>query len=120
MTQSPAFLLVRRLAKAIRLSAYGGSVLPVAAVVATLLVAAEALGCPNCKDAVNTADPDGLNVARGYFYSILLMLAMPCTLLGSFGVYVWRETQRLKRAEGASPGAVVDHAHGQPLGPHET
>lgn len=94
--------------------------LPVAAVVAALLVAAEAFGCPNCKDAVNTADPDGLNVARGYFYSILLMLAMPCTLLGSFGVYVWRETQRLKRAGGGASDAVVDHAHGQPLGPHET
>ena len=56
-----------------------------------------AFGCPNCKDAVNTADPDGLNVARGYFYSILIMLAMPFTLVGSFGLYVWREVQRQKR-----------------------
>ena len=47
--------------------------------------AGEAFGCPNCKDAVDTSDPDGLNVARGYFYSILIMLAMPFTLAGSFG-----------------------------------
>jgi len=64
-----------------------------------LLVAAEAIGCPNCKDAVNTSDPDGLNLARGYFYSILLMLAMPFTLVGSFGCYVWREMRRQQREQ---------------------
>ena len=65
-------------------------------VVVACVVCAEAFGCPNCKDAVNTSDPDGLNVARGYFYSILLMLAMPFTLVASFGAYVWRETRRQK------------------------
>lgn len=78
----------------------------VAAVVA--LVAADALGCPNCKDAVNTSDPDGLNMARGYFYSILLMLAMPFTLVGSFGCYVWREMRRQERSR-----AEGDRAEGQ-------
>ena len=73
--------------------------LRLAAVVVTVvaLVAADALGCPNCKDAINTSDPDGLNMARGYFYSILLMLAMPFTLVGSFGCYVWREMRRQER-----------------------
>ena len=71
---------------------------------ACLLVAGDAFGCPNCKDAVNTSDPEGLNLARGYFYSILIMLAMPCTLISSFGIYVWREMQRQKRA-GLSPTA---------------
>ena len=75
-----------------------GFVLGVAAVVALVLVA-DALGCPNCKDAVDTSDPDGLNLARGYFYSILLMLAMPFMLVGSFGCYVWREMRRQRRAE---------------------
>ena len=65
---------------------------------ACLLVAGDAFGCPNCKDAVNTSDPEGLNVARGYFYSILIMLAMPFTLISSFGIYVWREMQRQKRS----------------------
>jgi hypothetical protein len=69
------------------------------AAVVVVLVAAEAFGCPNCKDAVNTSDPDGLNVARGYFYSILLMLAMPFTLAGSFGCYVWREMRRQRREQ---------------------
>ena len=71
---------------------------------ACLLVGGDAFGCPNCKDAVNTSDPEGLNLARGYFYSILIMLAMPCTLISSFGIYVWREMQRQKRA-GLSPTA---------------
>jgi len=67
-------------------------------VLLAVLACGEALACPNCKDAVNTSDPDGLNVARGYFYSILLMLAMPFTLVGSFGAYVWREMRRQKAA----------------------
>jgi len=65
-------------------------------VVLAVLACGEVLACPTCKDAVNTSDPDGLNVARGYFYSILLMLAMPFTLVASFGAYVWRETRRQK------------------------
>jgi len=72
-----------------------------------LLFSATAFGCPNCKDAVNTADPEGMNLARGYFYSILLMLAMPATLISSFGIYVWREMQRQKRAGTSAPGADV-------------
>jgi len=63
-----------------------------------LVMAAEGFGCPNCKDGIAATDPDGLNVARGYFYSILLMLAMPFTLAGSFGAYVWREMRRQKQA----------------------
>ncbi len=74
--------------------------LPACCVLAlVLVVAAEAIGCPNCKDAVNASDPDGLNLARGYFYSILLMLAMPFTLAGSFAAYVWREVRRQKLRE---------------------
>ena len=74
---------------------------PVLLIVA-VVAGAEALGCPNCKDAVNTSDPDGLNLARGYFYSILLMLAMPFTLIGSFSCYVWREMRRQQREQAAS------------------
>jgi len=62
----------------------------------------DAVGCPNCKDGVNTSDPEGLNLARGYFYSILLMLAMPFTLAGTFGCYVWREMRRQQREQAAA------------------
>jgi hypothetical protein len=76
----------------------------VPAVVVLAMADGAALGCPNCKDAVNTTDPDGLNLARGYFYSILLMLAMPFTLAGSFGCYVWREMRRQQREQAPGTG----------------
>lgn len=90
----------------------------VAAIVAT---AGEALGCPTCKDGVAESDPEGVNLARGYFYSILLMLAMPFTLAGSFGAYVWREMRRLeaeRRVGGdpvPAPGTFGGPGH-EPLG----
>jgi len=77
------------------------------------LVASDAFGCPNCKDAVNTSDPEGMNMARGYFYSILIMLAMPCTLISSFGIYVWREMQRQKRAGLSSTDQAVASFQGR-------
>ena len=77
-------------------------------VLVAVVITAEAMGCPNCKDGVNTADPQGLNVARGYFYSILFMLAMPFTLAGSFAAYVWREMRRQKRL--AEAGMIPDGA----------
>ncbi|MFM8893723.1 MAG: hypothetical protein ACKOTB_19300 [Planctomycetia bacterium] len=76
-----------------------------ALVVFGAVVASQAVACPNCKDAVATADPEGMNVARGYFYSILLMLAMPFLLAGSFGIYVWREMRRQRADVGAADGA---------------
>ena len=88
-----------------------------ATVTVCVLAACEAMACPNCKDAVNTSDPEGLNVARGYFYSILIMLAMPCTLIGSFGIYVWREMQRQKLSDQPSAEQAVGHASSQPITP---
>jgi hypothetical protein len=69
------------------------------AVFLVCLSAAEALGCPNCKDGFASSDPDAVNMARGYFYSILLMLAMPFTLAGTFGAYVWREMRKQQRSK---------------------
>ncbi|MFM8378096.1 MAG: hypothetical protein ACKOB1_02100 [Planctomycetia bacterium] len=78
-------------------------VLAMACVLGAAFVAAEALGCPNCKDGIAANDPEGANLARGFFYSILLMLAMPLTLVGSFGAYVWREMRRQQRAGASQP-----------------
>lgn len=77
----------------------------IAAILLLVFVAGEAWGCPTCKDGVAESDPEGMNVARGYFYSILIMLAMPFTLAGSFGAYVWREMRRQERTrlEGRDP-----------------
>jgi heme/copper-type cytochrome/quinol oxidase subunit 2 len=76
-----------------------------------LLLAGSVEACPTCKDGLAAADSQGANIARGYFYSILLMLAMPFTLAGSFGLYVWREYRRQQQAEpGSLPGASVGAA----------
>lgn len=91
----------------------------------TLLVAGAAEACPTCKDGLAAADSQGANIARGYFYSILLMLAMPFTLAGSFGLYVWREFRRQAQTEqpgtppldgggtGSHPAGFASHS---PLG----
>ena len=65
------------------------------------LTTGEAWGCPTCKDGM-IADDASVNMARGYFYSILLMLAMPFTLASCFGMYVWREYRRQQRAGGSA------------------
>jgi len=74
----------------------------VAALALLMVVASDAWGCPTCKDGVLAADPSSANMARGYFYSILLMLAMPFTLAGCFGLYVWREYHRQQRSGDSS------------------
>jgi len=72
-------------------------------VVCLLFVGSDVMACPTCKDGLQAADSEGANIARGYFYSILIMLAMPFTLAGSFGLYVWREIRRQRQA-----GELVD------------
>lgn len=78
------------------------SVLACLLVVGIGLSASEAWGCPTCKDGVAATDGAEANIARGYFYSILLMLAMPFTLASSFGMYVWREYRRQQQAGGGA------------------
>ena len=98
----------------------------VALAIACIIAGSEALGCPTCKDGLQAADSEGANIARGYFYSILLMIAMPFTLAGSFGLYVWREMRRQQRAAGndaANTGITVAglscDAEGSSKMPHE-
>lgn len=98
--------------------------LALVAVALVLAIAGDAAACPTCKDGVAESDPEGANVARGYFYSILIMLAMPFTLAGTFGAYVWREMRRQERerlAAGTSVpaplGALPAPADGGPACP---
>jgi hypothetical protein len=84
------------------------------ATVAMLICFADiAQACPNCKDGIAaTGSAEATAIARGYALSILIMLAMPFTLVGSFGLYVWREMRRLERdgralPDGRSPAAAT-------------
>ena len=82
--------------------------------IGSIAVGSDAWGCPTCKDGLQAADSEGANIARGYFYSILLMIAMPFTLAGSFGLYVWREMRRQQHAEGSNATNIVVPVTGVP------
>ena len=82
--------------------------------IVSISIGGDALGCPTCKDGLQAADSEGANIARGYFYSILLMIAMPFTLAGSFGFYCWREMRRQQHAEGSNAANIVVPVNGLP------
>jgi hypothetical protein len=55
-----------------------------------LLFASPAAACPNCKEAVSAQPAEVASMARGYNWSILLMLGVPATLLGTGAFAVHR------------------------------
>ena len=66
--------------------------LATAIVLAALVAPASA--CPNCKEAVANQDGNASRLADGYSWSILLMMAMPFTLLGTGTFLVTRAVRR--------------------------
>jgi hypothetical protein len=69
------------------------------------LAAPEAAACPMCK-AANESDQNGEpnTKPQAYMYSILFMLSMPATLLGTFGLVFWR----LQRNVAQAPDDALD------------
>jgi hypothetical protein len=66
-------------------------------VVATLLliqVANPAAACPNCKEAVSLQTGEVASLSNGYNWSVLLMLAVPFSLLGTGAFMVHRAAKR--------------------------
>ena len=61
-----------------------------------LALAAPAPACPNCKEAVANQDGSAARLADGYSWSILLMMTMPFTLLGTGA---WMVTRAVKRGD---------------------
>jgi hypothetical protein len=71
--------------------------LTAAAVLAlVLLVVSVAAACPNCKEGLAQNDPHGQSIAAGYYYSILFMMAMPFTILGTFGSLAYLSIRRAR------------------------
>jgi hypothetical protein len=70
-----------------------------------LLVAAVAEACPTCKDTL-AGDPAQQGLAKGIYYSILLMMAMPFFLLGSLSAYFYYLVRR-DQAEKAKQQAIA-------------
>lgn len=64
------------------------------AVLAVVLLPAVAAACPNCKDANSDAPGGSAGLARGFYWSILLMIAAPFSLVGAVGVLIIRSRRR--------------------------
>jgi hypothetical protein len=65
-----------------------------AAFVLGLVLAGPVRACPNCKEAVSAQPADVARMAEGFNWSVLLMLGMPVTLLGT-GAFMVRRAVRL-------------------------
>lgn len=50
--------------------------------------------CPNCKEAMATQTGEAAKLKDGYYYSILIMMAMPFSLLGTGAFFVVRAIKR--------------------------
>jgi hypothetical protein len=98
-----------------RIESYGGSLMKVAkqqlapvaarwllialAIALVLLIASVAAACPNCKEGLAQNDPQGQSIAAGYYYSILFMMAMPFTVLGTFGGLAYLSIRRARQMQ---------------------
>jgi len=71
------------------------------AIVIVLLIASVAAACPTCKEGLAENDPHGRSIAAGYFYSIMFMMAMPFTILGTFGGLAYISIRRAQKAAAA-------------------
>ena len=71
-----------------------GIKLGLASICVAFALAGSAMACPNCKEAVANQSGDAARLANGYSYSIMLMMAMPFTLLGTGAYLVTRAVKR--------------------------
>jgi hypothetical protein len=71
------------------------AVLTLLAVAFVLLAADAAWACPTCKD--NLAhNPATAGLARGFYYSILLMVSMPFVIFGGLSAYFYWLVRKAK------------------------
>ena len=59
-----------------------------------IVLASPVFACPNCREAVSAPPEDVANMARGYNWSIMLMLGAPATLLAT-GAFMVRRAVKL-------------------------
>ena len=62
---------------------------------AIVLLPQVASACPTCKDGLEQT-ANNVNLVRGYFWSILFMMAMPFVILGGLGSYMYFEVCRAR------------------------
>jgi len=86
--ESPArFIVMRRMI---------GTTLLWAALAVLILArsANEAVACPNCKEAVSASASEAAGMADGYNWSVVFMLTVPFSLLGTGALMIRRAARR--------------------------
>ena len=73
-----------------------------------LFAAADLLACPTCKEGLAGSDPVSQAQARGFFYSILFMMAMPFLLIGTLGGAAYLSIRRAREQQ--QSGAALEIA----------
>ena len=65
-------------------------------VIAALLLPVALSACPLCKDATSDAETPGgsASLGRGFFFSILLMIATPWVAVGTVAFLIFRRRRR--------------------------
>ena len=58
--------------------------------------ASVASACPSCQSALATDGSQG-DLARGIYYSVLFMMAMPFAIVGTFAGFAYRAVKREQR-----------------------
>jgi hypothetical protein len=59
-----------------------------------LLSPVAVVACPNCKEAVSASEGQVANMASGYNWSVLFMIAMPFSMFGTGAFVVHRAVKR--------------------------
>ncbi len=63
-----------------------------------LSTAASAPACPLCSEETEAqARETGVNVSMGYSVSVLVMIALPMSMVGGMGYALYRNAQRMSR-----------------------
>jgi hypothetical protein len=64
------------------------------ALLLAILAASDAKACPNCKEAVSATPGEAASLADGFNWSVLFMLSVPFSLLGTGAFMVHRAVKK--------------------------
>jgi hypothetical protein len=59
-----------------------------------LILPAVLSACPLCKDAVDNTPGGSAGLGRGFYWSILLMIAVPWTAVSTVAFLIWKKRRR--------------------------
>ncbi|HEV8231234.1 MAG TPA: hypothetical protein VGQ75_02710 [Thermoanaerobaculia bacterium] len=79
---------------------------------AALVLPAALSACPLCKEAEANTPGGSASLGRGFYYSILLMIAVPWTAVGTVAFLIFRKRRRDRVAAGSGVARLVPESRG--------